>query len=302
MAPKKTIATKTRVSEYYNFMEEDPDVYSDLEEPWKHEGHEEFPTDKNTKGPGGAVRTVVKEVEKEVVKVVEVEVPGNQGGEQQEALSEIATLVQKQKSTLAKVGVALPSTSGKKGHKVTGAVPKKRYPKLKPKVLDCPVCGKVFQQHSKLVKHYVSHTRVSEYSCETCGQSFSNQTGLSNHERLHSSYKCHIAHVCPGVFDSKKALAAHLKTVTEYVDMDDNVKCPLCLRAFTTRDSMLKHKKHRCFHNPNVQIEYFFCKFCNHRYRERKYLNQHQANCKANKGKPRQGRKGGKGGKGGKKT
>ena len=52
MAPKKTIATRTRVSEYYNFMEEDPDVYSDLEEPWKHEGHEEFPTDKNTKGPG----------------------------------------------------------------------------------------------------------------------------------------------------------------------------------------------------------------------------------------------------------
>ena len=73
---------RTRVSECYNFMEEDPDVYSDLEEPWKHEGYEEFATDKNTKGPGGAVRTVVKEVEKEVVKVVEVEVPGEQGGEQ----------------------------------------------------------------------------------------------------------------------------------------------------------------------------------------------------------------------------
>ena len=60
MAPKRTTATRTRVSECYNFMEEDPDVYSDLEEPWKHEGYEEFATDKNTKGPGGAVRTVVK--------------------------------------------------------------------------------------------------------------------------------------------------------------------------------------------------------------------------------------------------
>ena len=165
--------------------------------------------------------------------MVEVEVPGEQGGEQQEALSKLATLVQKQKSTLAEVGVALPSTSGKKGHKITGALPKRRYPKLKPKVLDCPVCGKVFQHHSRLAEHYVSHTKVSDYSCETCGQSFTNQTGLSNHERLHSTYKCHITHVCPGTFDSKKALAVHLKTVAEYEAMDPDVKCPLCLRAFS---------------------------------------------------------------------
>ena len=195
---------------------------------------------------------MVKEVEKEVVKVVEVEVPGEQGGEQQEALSKLATLVQKQKSTLAEVGVALPSTSDKKGHKVTRALPKRRYPKLKPKILECPVCGKVFQHHSRLVEHYVSHNKVSDYSCETCGQSFTNRTGLSNHERLHSTYKCHITHVCPGTFDSKKALAAHLKTVAEYEAMDPDVKCPLCLRAFSTRDNMLKHKKHRCFHNPQI--------------------------------------------------
>ena len=103
MAPKQPIATTTRVSEVYNFMEEDPGVYSDLEEPWKFEAHQEFETPKNVKGQGESIRTVVKEVEK--VKVVEVEVPGEGGAEEQEALATIATLVQKQKATLAEVGV-----------------------------------------------------------------------------------------------------------------------------------------------------------------------------------------------------
>ena len=197
-------------------MEEDPGVYSDLEEPWKFEGHQEFSTPKNVKGQSESIRTVVKEVEK--VKVVEVEVPGEGGAEEQEALATLATLVQKQKATLADVGVQLPSTSGRRGHKVTGAIPKKRFPILQSKSLDCPVCGKVFQQHSKLVDHYVVHTKKSDFTCEICNQAFTNQTGLTNHEKLHSTYKCYVTHVCPGTFDTKKALAAHLSTVQEYVD------------------------------------------------------------------------------------
>ena len=165
--------------------------------------------------------------------------------------------------------MSLPSTSGRKGHKVTGAIPKKRFPALVPKSLDCPVCGKVFQQHSKLAEHYVSHTKKSDFSCETCGQAFTNQTGLTNHERLHSTFKCFITHVCPGTFDTKRALADHLKTVQEYVNNADALKCSCCLRSFASRDIMLKHKKHNCFHNPDVQIHYFFCKFCGKRYREK---------------------------------
>ena len=300
MAPKQPIATTTRVSEIYNFMEEDPGVYSDLEEPWKVEGYQEFEIPKNVKGLSEPVRTVVREVEK--VKVVEVEVPGEGGTEEQEALTTLASLVQKQKATLADVGVQLPSTSGRKGHKVTGAIPKKRFPALQAKSLKCPVCDKVFHQHSKLVDHYVVYTKKSDFTCETCNQAFTNQTGLSNHEKLHSTYKCYLTHACPVTFATKKALATHLNSVQEYVVIDKALKCPCCLRSFASRDIMLKHKKHNCYHNPDVQIHYLFCKYCGSRYREKKYLSQHEGKCTQKDSKSKPGRKGGKGGKGGKKT
>ena len=61
MAPKQPIGTKTRVSEVYSFQEEDPGVYSDLEEPWKHEGYQEFEeSPKNIRDIGTNIRTVVK--------------------------------------------------------------------------------------------------------------------------------------------------------------------------------------------------------------------------------------------------
>ena len=161
------------------------------------------------------------------MKVVEVEVPGEGGAEEQEALATLASLVQKQKATLADVGVQLPSTSGRRGHKVTGAIPKKKFPALQAKALECPVCKKEFQQHSKLVDHYVVHTKKSDFTCEICNQAFTNQTGLTNHENLHSTYKCYLSHACQVTFATKKALATHLNSVQEYVDLDQALKCPL---------------------------------------------------------------------------
>ena len=61
-----------------------------------------------------------------------------------------------------------------------------------------------------------------------------------------------------------------------YAAIDDNRKCDLCARAFLNRPEMLKHRKHRCFHNPEIEIEYFYCTYCATRYREKKYVTQHE--------------------------
>ena len=44
-------------------------------------------------------------------------------------------------------------------------------------------------------------------------------------------------------------------------------------------DNLKKHVKYRCTLNPNVSLEYGFCKFCGKRYHEQKYLKDHERKC-----------------------
>ena len=305
------LKTLTTYSQDYDFLDEDSMIYSDTEEPWPHVTREEF-TDrrKNLKQPD-TIQGI--RVQPSCTKVKPV-------------LQKMATLVQQQKATLERAGVSLPSsstsTSQQRGvelsqpeqqpsvskqpdsttvkSKVTGAVPKRKFPSLPKRCLDCPICGKSFQQHSKMAEHYVTHTKKSDFTCTTCQTAFTTQLGLDNHIKLHTMYKCPISHACLGFFDTKEQLQAHLDHSGMYAGKNENTICDLCLKAFTTRDSMLKHKKHRCMKNPSVEIEFFFCRYCQPWYRERKYITQHETSCphkpKSPK-KPKGGRKGTRGGK-----
>ena len=161
------IPVRVTLSENYCFPEEDPEVYSDLEEPFKYISRYEFPeVELNIKEKHQEVQVITKTkiVWKEVVR----EVPVTQDPPQSDVtLTKIATLVQKQKETLAEAGYQTVPTKGK-GPQVTGAVPKKKFPVLKLKTWDCPVCKAHFPTHQKMKQHYSTHTKVSDYTCDIC--------------------------------------------------------------------------------------------------------------------------------------
>ena len=293
------IPVRVTLSENYCFPEEDPEVYSELEEPFKYISRYEFPeVELNIKEKHQEVQVITKM--KTVLKEVVREVPVTQDPGQSDAtLTKLATLVQKQKETLAEAGYQTVPTKGE-GPQVTGAVPKKKFPVLKLKTLDCPVCKAHFPTHQKMKQHYSTHTKVSDYTCDICQKAFATKGEYDNHMTLHGTFKCFLEHTCQHRFPSRSSLRDHLMEDPEYSKLDQFCICEYCLRNFSTRDSMLKHRKRRCLHNPNIKLDYFFCKFCGSRYKEKKYLHLHESKCPS-RGKPRKGGKGSKPKKPGKK-
>ena len=278
---------RVTLSESYSFPEEDPDVYSDLEETYKFVSRYEFPeVQLNVKESHQEVQIVTKT--KTIVKEVVKEVPVAQDpGQSDSALTKLASLVQKQKETLAEAGYQMVSSKDK-GPQVTGAVPKRKLPVLKLKTLDCPVCKVHFPTHQKMKQHYSTHTKVSEHTCEICQKAFATKSGYDNHMTLHGTYKCFLTHTCQHRFPSRNALKDHLMQDPVYSQLDQYYICEHCLTNFSTRDTMLKHRKRRCIHNPNIKLDYYFC---GSRYKEKKYLHQHEGKC-PKKGRPRKGGKG----------
>ena len=110
------------LSENYSFPE-DPEVYSDLEEPFKYISRYEFPeVELNVRGKHQEVQIIIKT--KTVLKEVVREVPVTQDpGQSDPTLTKIASLVQKQKETLAEAGYQLVPSKGK-GPKSLGLSPK----------------------------------------------------------------------------------------------------------------------------------------------------------------------------------
>ena len=284
------IPVRVTLSENYSFPEEDPEVYSDFEEPFKHINRYEFPdVELNIKEKHQEVQIITKT--KTVLKEVVREVPVAQDpGQSDVTLTKLATLVQKQKETLAEAGYQTVPTKDK-GPQVTGAVPKKRFPVLKLKTLDCPVCNAHFPTHQKMRQHYSTHTKVSDCTCEICQKAFATKGGYDNHMILHGTYKCFLQHTCQHRFPSRSSLKDHLMQDPIYSQLDQYYICEHCLKNFASIDTMLKHRKRRCLHNPNIKLDYFFCKFCGSRYKEKKYLHQHESKC-PKRGKPRKGGKG----------
>ena len=298
-ADESLIPVRVTLSENFSFPEEDPDVYSDLEEPFRFISRYDFPeVELNIKEKHQEVQIVTKT--KTVFKEVVREVPVTQDPPQSDVtLTKIATLVQKQKETLTEAGYQTVPTKGK-GPQVTGAIPKKNFPVLKLKTLDCPVCKAHFSSHQKMKQHYSTHTNISDFTCDICEKAFATKGGYDNHMTLHGTFKCFLTHTCQHRFPSRSSLRDHLMQDPDYSQLDQFCICEYCLRNFSTRDSMLKHRKRRCLHNPNIKLDYFFSKFCGSRYKEKKYLHQHEGKC-ASRGKPRKGGKGSKPKKTGKK-
>ena len=263
----KLLKTRCTKSPGYKFEEEDADVYSDAEEPYQFFIREDFPqVTKRHRQPAARQQAAPQSGEKDILK----KLAGHS--------SKMEGLLKEQRLTLQGAGVvvSVPSTSGATS-KITGSKPVNPIPELPSNTKQCPVCAKSFQSKAKLRDHYAVHTKESQWECKVCEIPFTTKAGYDNHQRLHTEYKCpNTLHRCDVYFDSVEILRAHLNTDPAYEGYPDKQKCDLCCKRFTSRDGMLKHRKHRCFHNPNIIIQYFYCQYCNSRYRERKYVTQHE--------------------------
>ena len=295
----------------YQFDDEDPAIYSDLEEPHRNFHYEAYPNEQKN-FPAQEQRIGYQQFEFNLGGGASG-TSGGTGGNKQ-VLQKIAGLVRQEQALLQEAGVSIPTPPGRLGQQQTGvslpdpvsevvppgptlstrareagAIPKKKPPQLKSGETTCPVCKAKFTQHSKLKGHYATkHAHTGDFVCGTCLTAFSSQSALESHKKIHEKFKCQLQHsaqaalTCPKFFDTLEALKAHLDSNSVYAAIPDDHKCQYCLKAFTGKtplDNLKKHVKYRCTLNPNVSLENGFCKFCGKRYHEQKYFKDHERKC-----------------------
>lgn len=76
----------------------------------------------------------------------------------------------------------------------------------------CENCGKVFNQHSKLVTHSRTHTGEKPHPCSTCGKSFARRAVLRQHMMIHTGERPYICDICGKTFAQKPGLICHRKS------------------------------------------------------------------------------------------
>lgn len=101
-----------------------------------------------------------------------------------------------------------PKTFKHPGRKSTGVNSEKQYA--------CPVdiCGRRFQDNSKLRRHMLIHTGEKAYKCEFCSKRFSLDFNLKTHLRVHTGekpYQCSFQG-CMKRFTQSSNLTAHERT------------------------------------------------------------------------------------------
>ena len=239
----------------YQFEDEDPAIYSDLEEPYRSFYYEAYPNEQKN-FPEQEQRIGYQQFDINLGGGTS----GTSGGKKQ-VLEKIAGLVRQEQALLQEAGVPIPAPPGRPGQqqigvsfpvpveevvppgptlstraREAGAIPKNKLPQLKPGETTCPVCKSKFTQHSKLRGHYATkHAHTGDFVCGTCLTAFSSQSALESHKKIHENFKCQLQRTaqagltCPKFFDTLEALKAHLDSNSEYAAIPGDHKCQHCL-------------------------------------------------------------------------
>lgn len=94
--------------------------------------------------------------------------------------------------------------------------------------VQCPVCGKTFNNSSALAKHKLTHSEERKYICQLCQKAFKRQDHLNGHMMTHRSkkpYECKIEG-CSKSYCDARSLRRHLEN-HHNVPTDSTFNMPL---------------------------------------------------------------------------
>ncbi|KAJ0184234.1 hypothetical protein K1T71_000657 [Dendrolimus kikuchii] len=126
-------------------------------------------------------------------------------------------------------------------------------------VVTCHLCGNVFKDSSGLSQHLCRFHKLRAknrtYSCTVCGKIYNNQAAVRTHMIKHIQRQFHCEQ-CPSTFSSPYMLNQHKKKhETTYHEQH---YCTTCKIGYSTRKSLLAHKRNALVHQRTV----FECKIC----------------------------------------
>ena len=76
----------------------------------------------------------------------------------------------------------------------------------------CHICGKVFNDSTRIKRHLLSHSEKKPYKCSLCGWGFHQKTNMERHLASHTSEgEGHPCYHCNSWFTTKSVLSLHLR-------------------------------------------------------------------------------------------
>ena len=159
--------------------------------------------------------------------------------------------------------------------------------------LKCRVCKRVFSDRNAANIHSLIHMQIKPHACTVCKKSFRRRSHMKRHMVVHTRGKSHLCYVCKKSFISDKHLRRHLKTHQPHNTTTDGsispsriLKCPFCVKTFTTKNVLDSHLFEHVRQRPHNQsfeskqtvldTNSFQCSLCGRSFDEEKQLDRHQ--------------------------
>ncbi|XP_055539612.1 zinc finger protein ZFP2-like [Wyeomyia smithii] len=136
----------------------------------------------------------------------------------------------------------------------------------------CSICYKNFSNQQLLKEH--QRTVIRRFFCRKCGKRFMTQNNLENH------LKCHVASRetkrccgCRKDFMSESELLQHsqeVHQVEQTINSNKPFECNICYRRYSTRKSLVSHKR---------MIQQHQCQQCGEMFMKKLFLSLHEKSC-----------------------
>ena len=159
--------------------------------------------------------------------------------------------------------------------------------------LKCKVCKRVFSDRNAANIHSLIHMQIKPHACSVCKKSFRRRSHMKRHMVVHTRGKSHLCSVCKKSFISNKHLGRHLRThqsdsttTNGVISPNRILKCPFCVKTFTTKNMLDSHLLEHVGQRPSNQsfqseqtvlgTNSFQCSLCGRSFDEVKQLDRHQ--------------------------
>ena len=159
--------------------------------------------------------------------------------------------------------------------------------------LKCRVCKRVFSDRNAANMHSVIHMQIKPHACSVCKKSFRRRSHMRRHMEVHTRGESHLCAVCKKSFISNKHLGRHMKThqsdnttTNDVITPCRILKCPFCVKTFTTKNvldtHLLEHARQNLSHQSTkgectaLDTNLFQCNLCGRSFDEEKQLDRHQ--------------------------